>query len=303
MKIVHYNYSGYPIITTYFHNNLSNIDVVLLCQHGHDKNSFIKHFSQLLAPLQRYSYDIISLYLELEHDFGSKDLVMKIADTLSTKINVMSIFVNCDRAIMDANRLEDFCITPFLKNLYSESTVNELRSMNIYVRETIWSLLNKYLKTDGYILDIHSMWPFDVETPLDTELDVEIINMSYLSLGCRGGRRKINFISNDIDGNLISSQRLADSLEKELKSKDYSVEYDKPYYMLPIRSNYYYLLKYEGIAIDVPRDLIGKSRDNSLIDFSYMEKDMKLISKLSHSISEGVMNSKIFDVTKHKNKE
>ena len=260
--------------------------------HGYNSGDFIEHFPQLLLPFQKYSSDTTHLYLELEHDFAARDLVINMADRLSKKIKVMTIFVNCDRGIMDANRIEKYCISPLLKDSYSDSIIDKLRFLNRFVKKTVFSLLNKFLKSDGYIVDIHSMWPFNINIPSDAKSDIEKFVKVFLSADHKGSRRKINFINNELSGKPIGFTKLAHSIEEELALEEYPVEYNNPYYMLPIRSNYQYLNRYKGVVIDIPRDFLGIPRDSTEVDFSYMKKDMRLISKLSYLLTIGILKYK-----------
>lgn len=287
-KKINYYYFNYPILTVNFYSLQKDIDLILLCQHGYKSKEFLESFPEFIKPLEDYSQDIISLYLELEHDYASRDLTDEIGKDLSETLNVMSILVNCDRGIMDSNRLKDYCIPSFLYHSYEPSVILKIKKLNSFIRKTIYFLLKQFISPSGYILDIHTMWPLNLLDSSGSIINIESVCRQYMSPRKSVSPRKINFICKDSNDNWISSKKMAKSLELSLNSYNYEIDYDIPFYMLPIRSNYHYFSEYNGIAIDFPRSLFGHKKNQAEHDYSFLIKNDFGIKEISKVISRGV---------------
>lgn len=294
MKVTNYCYKNYTLVNSYNYNNALKADIIILCQHGYSGKEFADNFPHFFLPLNKYQSKTVSYFLEIEHDYGARDVAFEIANILHKQLNLIVITVNCDRAIMDANRTEEHCITPFILNSLSETNINEIKLLNIFVRETILSILKENFNPEGYILDIHSMWPFNINIEYENISDINEFISKFLSPSNQGARREINFITHNANGKYIANEYLSLAIEKELKKK-YHVKYNDPFYMLPIRSNYTYFTTFNGIAIDIPRNILGISYLNNSIDFSYMKKDKNSILSISDAIASGVL--KLFDLS------
>ena len=294
MKINNYCYKNYSLVNSYNYNNALKADIIILCQHGYSGKEFADNFPHLFLPLKKYQSKTVSCFLEIEHDYGARDVAFEIANILHQKLNSIVITVNCDRAIMDANRTEDHCITPFVLNSLSDTSINEIKLLNIFVRETILSILKENFNSEGYILDIHSMWPFNINIKYENISDINEFISKFLSPENQGTRREINFITHNANGKYIANEYLSLAIEQELKKK-YHVKYNDPFHMLPIRSNYIYFTAFNGIAIDIPRNILGISQLNNSIDFSYMKKDKNSILSISDAIASGIL--KLFDLS------
>lgn len=291
-KLIEYKYSNYPIIRCFKYGSSSKVDLVVLCQHGYNSESFLKHFSHLLRSFDSYPSDIISRYLDIECDFGARSLAISLSKILSESFNTLFIGVDCDRGIMDANRLSEYCVSPFIQNTYSDSVIFELKEMNVFIREKIFSIFKEYLTPSSFIVDVHSMWPYNMNIPDDKLNNIEEFTKSHLNMNFLGSRRNINLIVHEEDGSPISDAKLAYFIEKELINNKYSVEYDNPFYMLPIRSNYQYFKYFSGIALDIPRNLLGKSKSEDSNDFTFMHEDEEMINDICRTIASGFIKIK-----------
>ncbi|MEM8720381.1 MAG: hypothetical protein AAGE84_13935 [Cyanobacteria bacterium P01_G01_bin.39] len=293
MYIIDYIYENYAIVKSYHYGNNSNADLVVLCQHGFNGKEFSENFPDFFLPLNRYQPELASKFLELEHDYGATDLTFKIADLLKEKLNLIVVTINCDRAIMDANRMEDYCITPFIHKNLPKKTIDQIKTLNIFARDTVLSILEKTFKPQGYIIDIHSMWPFNVNINYENINDINQFISEFTSPKNKGTRRGINFITHNSKGELIANKSLSVFVEQELSKKGYLVKYNEPFYMLPIRSNYIYFRKYKGLAIDIPRNLLGKINSSNSINFYKMKKNKNSITSIANAIVLGIL--KLFD--------
>ena len=242
--------------------------------------------------MKNYSWDTISRYLDLEHDFAARSLAISLAKKLSTKFNVLLLVVNCDRGIMDANRLSDHCISSVIQKTASSDTIIELQNLNKFIREQISDILNKHLHPGGYILDVHSMWPFTMNIPNSKKNNLDDFSKSFMLANHLGKRRNLNFIVHQDNGEAIADKEIASFIERELTSNKYPVQYDEPFSMDSIRSNYQYFKSYRGIAFDVPRDFLGKRQSKNPLDFSFMIEDKRMIDNLSHTIASGIIKLK-----------
>ncbi len=293
MNVIDYTYNNYPIVNAYNYGNGINADLIILCQHGFKDKDFSEYFPHFFRPFKQYQSEIFSSFLEIEHDFAARDVAFQIAKILHKKLHVMVITVNCDRAIMDANRTDDYCMIPFIRKYFSETIVNEIKSLNIFVRETILSIFKKYLNPEGYIIDIHSMWPFNVKVDYEDVPNIKEFIYAFTSPFHKGTRREINFITHDFthdsEGEYIANKNLSIAIENELRKKEYYIKYNDPFSMLPIRSNYEYFSLYNGIAIDIPRDFLGVPHSHNTIDFSYMKKNKNSIISISDAMASGLL--------------
>ena len=291
MHSIPFNYLGYPAVELYVYGKLEEVDLFILCQHGFSNSSFTDFFPKFSPSYNgELPRDIFSEYLDIEHDFGARQLSKSIAENLSVHINVAVIAVNCDRGIVDANREDENCIRPLVKTYASVETLSELLSINKFIRTTVYSTLKKNLHPNGYILDIHSMWPYTLNINPDECSNFSQFVHLYKSSSYIKEKRKVNFIVHDINGLAIADKLISNSVEKTLRQKDYKTEYDKPYYILSERSNYRYFKDFKGVAIDIPRDLIGDPRKESFPDFSNMIESTKKVKHLSGAISLGIRN-------------
>ena len=118
-NLIDYKYLEYPIIRCLSYGDLSRINLVVLCQHGFNSKEFMEYFPHLISSFKDYPSNIIFKYLDIEYDFAARMLAVNLAKILSTKFNVLFIGVNCDRGIMDANRLPKYCVSSFINNLGS----------------------------------------------------------------------------------------------------------------------------------------------------------------------------------------
>ena len=284
-----YFFKGYPAVTVYKNSNALHADLIILCQHGYGKEDFIKHFPSLYSPFKANDSEYFSDFLEIEHDYGAEAVAFKISEILKDKLNVFVITVDCDRAIMDANRLESYCISPLVSRYFSEPVINELKELNFFIREVIISIFKEKLDPEGYIIDIHTMWPFNINVNYKDCHTIKKFVQEYLSPLNKGEPRNINLITHSKDGVWIADESLSTSVEQELGIK-YTVKYNEPFCMLPVRSNYIYFSSYKGIAIDIPRNLIGISKSSIADDFTYMKKDNDSIISLSAALSKSVLN-------------
>ena len=286
---IDYRYLEYPIVRSLNYGNSSKVDLVILCQHGFNSKEFIENFPHLISCFKGYSQNTISKYLDIEHDFAARRLAINLAKTLSTKINVLFVGINCDRGIMDANRLPKYCVSSFVNNNASDEIILELQAINIFIRNTIFSILKKHLDPSGYIIDVHSMWPFNMNIPESKLYDIEEFSESFTNFSYLGNPRNINLIVHQNDGQSIADKKLAYFIEQELIINNYSVEYDNPFCILPIRSNYQYFKHYRGIAFDIPRTLLGKRSSENPIDFSFMIESQEMITNISNAIASGLL--------------
>jgi len=282
------SYCKYPILQLDVHDVTKPVDIFILCQHGFRSSSFTNFFPRFLPPYDKdLSQELFVKYLEIEHDFGSRELSLFIFDGLKSKMNAAIITVNCDRGIVDANRQDDYCVRPLIKTYISAENLSELLGLNYFVRSEIFSLL-QHLSSDGYILDVHSMWPYSLNVNPDRYLNFADFVQLYELPENLSEKRRVNLIVNDINGVSISNQTMASSVEKALIEGGYDVVRDEPYYMLPERSNYFYFSHFNGVAIDIPRNLLGDSRKNSFPDFSFMKISQEKLRNFGDSIVSGI---------------
>jgi len=289
MHDVIFEYLGYPIVELSLYGELKDIDLVILCQHGFRGKDFIEYFEDFSPRFQTViSENDFDKYLDIEHDFGTLKLSKFIANKLEKIINVAVVVINCDRGIVDANREDEHCIRPLVKTYASEATLLSLVDVNSFIRSTVNSILDRKMKKDGCILDVHSMWPYTLsKNPDKCESFSEFVDL-YQSLNWIKERRAINLIVHDANGIAIADTHIADLLDTSLRQAKYETRYDKPYYILPERSNYGYFKKFRGIALDIPRDLIGDPRENSFPDFSSMVESPEKLKSLSSAIYSGL---------------
>jgi hypothetical protein len=284
-----FDYLGYPIIELHTYGRSKEIDLFILCQHGFRARSFTDFFPEFLPSYsEEATEDIFSEYLDIEHDYGARKLSKFVAENLATHINVAVITVNCDRGIVDANREDEYCIRPLVRKYATATVLSKLQKINEFIRTTVYSLLKKYLKLDGYILDLHSMWPYTLNKNPDNCSSFDQFVKLYKSSEHIKEKRNINFIVHDINGLAVADKLMASSIEKYLKQASYEIEYDKPYYILPERSNHRYFSNFKGIAIDIPRNLIGYPRKGSFPNFSSMRESSEKVKGLGNAISLGV---------------
>ena len=71
-------------------------------------------FPNLKQAFAHIPKDVFQTYLDLEYDFGARDLALAVATELSQKRNVVVTRVHYHRGIVDANRLEEYTVRHIL---------------------------------------------------------------------------------------------------------------------------------------------------------------------------------------------
>ncbi|NEO84787.1 MAG: hypothetical protein F6J87_11115 [Spirulina sp. SIO3F2] len=289
-------FEGYNLIEYMVSSNSPKVDTILLCQHGFRDDDFRNHFFEHTNMFGEHSQELVNLYLDLEYDFGAQSTTIHLARKISSKLRVLAIFVNCDRSIMDSNRIAKDCIDEIAINYIDSEKVAQLRKMNFFVRETILNLCRQYLEPEGFIIDVHSMWPFSFEPEIKKGSDIRSYCQSFLEPNAKREGRNINFILNEKDEqgmfSPVADLSLALSLKKSLQDAEYCVDEDKPYFMESRRSNYEYFKLYRGIAIDIPRNLLGSNLPKTAnpLDYSLIIEDMSKIISMSDAMAKGIFS-------------
>lgn len=290
-NIKSYFFKEYSAITTYSYGRHEKFDFILLCQHGYEDKTFRKKFLEKeIDKIYKKHGFLFEEFLDFELDSGARLLSFNIAEQLSEVFSVLLVHVNCDRGIMDANRVQEICVNKYISELVSRETTIRLKLLNQYIRETILNIFNN-LSTDRlFILDVHSMWPFNIKSinpiiDISLEKFIELLRIS----NDLSNKRNINLIVRDNNNLVISDINAANSIMAGLKNNGYNVDIDKPFYMSDVRSNYHYFKRYKGLAIDIPRDLLGDFTFDNL-NFSFMNINTKKIKEISIILAESLKN-------------
>ncbi|QQS59066.1 hypothetical protein IPN35_05785 [Candidatus Peregrinibacteria bacterium] len=289
--IILVNHNGYVLVDVFFFGDPSvPLDIVLNCPHGCRDIVFLEAFPQIKNAFSHIPEEIFQTYLELEYDFGARDLAFSVATELSHKRNVAVTRVHYHRGIVDANRTEAFAV----RNIFDRERFPEvdmlLKKISRDTEAAIIAFLQQHLSPNGFFYDNHTMWPTSQYiSPREHEKPdtLEKYIGALLETENQKKVRSVNMITSDENNVCIADEIRSNIFANTLQEYGYPVDFNTPYRLFPQQHlGARYLSLFSGVAVDIPRPFLGNPDEKNIAQWNIDETKMK---RLIPAVSEGLL--------------
>lgn len=258
-------FDGYDLVTVEFYGDPEKpLDLVINCPHGYSGKEFLETFPQVRELFSQIPNDVFHKYLSLEMDFGEFELAKVLAEILSQDLNIAVLYVQCDRGILDGNRIVEYAVRRIFDHEKHPRTRGMIREMSEQIATNISEFTQNRLAPHGFFLDLHTMWPtsqrvspqrFESAETLEKYVDL------LLDYENQEKNRCINFLLSNQEEEVIADKKRTEIITKQLEKDGFCSVFDEPYFFTHSTLSAQYYQFFPGVSIDLPRNFLGKPKD------------------------------------------
>lgn len=284
---------------TDFGSENHSADLVLLCPHDNDGEEFLEDYAEI-AEACGATRGTLEEYIALERDRGSGELSHAIAEIFTHKTNGdyrTSIVVdNLPRGLVDTNRIGRVAIRDIVeRRTKNEVLMRRMQEEHDAIMLAKEKVMQPLAYNRGLFLDIHTMAPYNRPNDISIKPGEENIRAyinSYLEAKRQGGtRRNIDLITDATPLSGVGNPELTAALKKHLTGAGIPWDENLPY-TVPMAYGIlssYNMLKYAGLAIDVPKDSLAKHDKDGNINLLKLQTDRGKVLDIAAPIARATI--------------
>lgn len=281
-------------LSTYGPND-READVVLLSPHSGNSRKLLERLDGAFDD----SPAVVDEYLRIDADFGADALACGIAReiaVISGDLRVDVVEVLYERGIVDPNRVSKVARRNVLDYGHLSRHQDFLRQMHYRTLEIVDKVLAQVGRTQGLFLDVHSMAPYSPEGLVGEHPGLlKAYNFSY-GRSRRGNRRYLDLVTSIPRDGIIANPILFERVQSALSNAgmDFRLNnpYPKPGYPAINIMSTAYMLRYPGLALDFPKDMLseGKAEDEGW-DIADLKFDGSKVENIAKILADALIQS------------
>lgn len=264
--------------------------------HGGD---FFKNFPQLVEVFAERR-ELLDRFLRLEHDAGSQNLAHAVGGYLDRDFGIATRVLfshHMHRGFVDPNRLPGSAVRPVIDYAQYPGLKEVLEAEHRDIVAQMRAHLARIPNLSNVVaIDLHTMAPYTpkVDPSSTTEAvtltpdNMEAYVRAFTDPQFRGSKRPIDILTAIPGEGPIGDPALVYRLEDALAMDGFTSGVNDPYPLSPVLISSEIVRQTRGVALDVPKDLIGITRPDGEIDLTNIEPDMVKIARLAQCIARAI---------------
>ncbi|MFC4893008.1 hypothetical protein ACFPDQ_08085 [Pseudofrancisella aestuarii] len=289
--------------TFYFYSDGDlRFDVLLTCPHSELGHDFIEFDYPIFAELIKLDKVAFEQFLEIECDFGTRELAKEIAKFLYNKFNLKTLIIepSFPRSILDAGRLYPNCLRNVID--YNQHPKLKAELLKLYDRymEHLCHAVAIAKSYNAVSIDLHTMSTYSpniiqeryaeaiIETPDTLEEYIRLFRDSHKE----GELRLTELFTGDHRNGIFANQELLDALAKQFHDQGVEIQYDKPYILAEHLVAHYLVCELGTVCIDLPKDFLSKKvTSDTDYDLAKLEIDEVKLNQMTAIFSKAIYDA------------
>jgi len=287
---------------SYYSGDDLRFDVIITCPHSERGDKFLEFDYPIIAELIKLDKEDFNKFLEIEYDFGTRDLSHTIAKVLYAKFGIRTLIIepSFPRSILDAGRLYPNCLREIIDYSHHPKLKKELLDLFDRYMAHLCHAVAVAKSFNAISIDLHTMSTYSpniiqdryaeaiTETPDNLLEYIRLFRDSHKD----GEKRLTEFFTGDHRNEIFANQDLLNTLTSHFENAGISIQYDKPYILAEHLVAHYLVSELSTVCVDLPKDFLSKqTTEHENYDLAKLDIDEDKLTFMANIFANSIFDA------------